>query len=73
MILSFSSSRRNSPCQSFAVAGKTSDKNLEQRVNMKFCVKIGESSSQTLAYGEYAMKKLSVEWHRWVKEWRRIM
>jgi len=52
------------------------DKNLEQRINIKFCVKIGKSASETLAlltdaYGEYAMKKSSVfEWHRWFKEGR---
>jgi hypothetical protein len=42
-----------------------SDKNLEQRINIKFCVKIRKSSRETLAlltlvYGEYAMKKSSV-------------
>ena len=53
-----------------------SDKNLEQRINIKFCVKIGKSASETLApltvaYGEYAMKKSSVfEWHRRFKEGR---
>jgi hypothetical protein len=41
------------------------DKNLEQRINVKFCVKIGKSASETLAllilaYGEYAMKESSV-------------
>jgi hypothetical protein len=41
---------------------KMSDKNLEQRINIKFCVKIGKSASETLAlltvaYGEYAIKK----------------
>jgi hypothetical protein len=47
-----------------------SDKNLEQRISIKFCVKIGKSASETLAlltvaYGEYAMKKSSVfVWHR---------
>jgi hypothetical protein len=47
-----------------------SDKNLEQRINIKFCVKIGKSASEALAlltvtYGKYAMKKSSVfEWHR---------
>ena len=47
-----------------------SDKNLEQRINFEFCVKIGERASETLApltatYGEYAMKKSNVfEWHR---------
>jgi hypothetical protein len=51
-----------------------SDKNLEQWINIKFCVKIGKSVSETLAlltlaYGEYMMKKLSVfEWHRQVEE-----
>jgi hypothetical protein len=37
-----------------------SDKNLEQRINIKFCVKIGKSASEALAlltvtYGKYAM------------------
>jgi hypothetical protein len=26
-----------------------SDKNLEQRINIKFCVKIGKSASETVA------------------------
>jgi hypothetical protein len=53
-----------------------SDKNLEQRINIRYCVKIGKSASETLAilimaYGEYAMKKSSVfEWHRLFKEGR---
>jgi transposase len=53
-----------------------SDKNLEQRINMKFCVKIGKSASEilallTVAYGEYARKKSSVfEWHRRFNEGR---
>jgi hypothetical protein len=42
-----------------------SDKNLEQRINISFCVKIGKRASETLAlltvaYDEDAMKKLSV-------------
>jgi hypothetical protein len=43
-----------------------SDKNLEQWINFKCCVKIGESASETLAVltllacGEYATKKSSV-------------
>jgi hypothetical protein len=47
-----------------------SDKNLEQRINVKFCLKIGKSASETsslliMAYGEYAMKKSSsFEWCR---------
>jgi hypothetical protein len=51
-----------------------SDKNLEQRINSKFCVKTGKSASETLAlltldYSKYAMKKSSVsEWHRRFKE-----
>jgi hypothetical protein len=55
-----------------------SDKNLEQRTNIKLRVKIGKSASEmlallTVAYGEYAMKKLSVfEWHRWFKEGRDV-
>jgi len=49
---------------------------MEQQINIKFCVKIGKSASETLAiltvvYGEYAMKKWSVfEWHRQFKEGR---
>jgi len=52
------------------------DKNLEQRISIKFCVKIGKSASETLAvltvaYGEYAIKKSSVcEWHKQFKEGR---
>jgi hypothetical protein len=38
-----------------------SDKNVEQGINIKFCVKIGKIASETLAlltvaYGEYTMK-----------------
>jgi len=53
-----------------------SDKDLKQRINIKFCVKIGKSASETLAlltvaYGEYATKKSSVfERHRRYKEGR---
>jgi hypothetical protein len=53
-----------------------SDKNLEQRINIKFCVKIGKSVSKmlallTVAYGEYAVKKSSVfERHSRFKEGR---
>jgi hypothetical protein len=49
--------------------GTICDKNVEQRIQMKFCLKIGRSASETLAlltvaYGEYAMKKSTVfEWH----------
>jgi hypothetical protein len=44
---------------------KISDQNLGQRKNIKICVKIVKSASETLdlltlAYGEYAMKKSSV-------------
>jgi hypothetical protein len=55
---------------------KTSDNNLEQQIYIKFCVKIDKNASETLspltlAYGEYAMKKLNVfEWHRRFKEGR---
>jgi hypothetical protein len=42
-----------------------SDKNLEQGMNIKFCVRIGKSASETIApltvvYDEYAKKKSSV-------------
>ena len=51
-----------------------SDKNLEQRINIEFWVKIGNGVGETLslltvAYGEYALKKWSVfEWYRRFKE-----
>jgi hypothetical protein len=50
--------------------------NLEQRINIKFCVKIGKSARETLAlltvaYGENTMKKSSAfEWHWRFKEGR---
>ena len=53
-----------------------SDKNLEQRINIKICVKIGKSASETLtllimAYSEFATKNSSIfEWHRRFKEGR---
>jgi hypothetical protein len=53
-----------------------SDKLLEQRINIKFCAKIGKSATETLqmlteAYGADAMKMTSVfEWHRRFKEGR---
>jgi hypothetical protein len=52
------------------------NKNLEQWINIKFCVKIGKSVNETLAlltvaYGEYVMKKSSVfGWYRWLNEGR---
>jgi hypothetical protein len=60
----------------YTVGGKMSNRSLEQWINIKFCVKIGKSTSETLAlltvaYGEYTMKKSSVfEWHRQFKEGR---
>jgi len=65
MSRSFPSSRGSITCPWYTVGGKMSDKNLEQRISIKFCVKIGKSAIETLAlltvaYGEYGMKKLSV-------------
>jgi hypothetical protein len=42
-------------------SGKMNDRLLEQRINIKFCAKIGKSASETLqmlteAYGADAMK-----------------
>jgi len=56
---------RGSTCPLYTVGGKISDKNLGQRINIQFCVKIGKSASEalallTVAYSEYAMKKSSV-------------
>jgi hypothetical protein len=65
MSRSFPSSRESSTCPWYKERKKMSDKNLEQRINIKFCVKIGKRGSETLAlltvaYGEYATKKSSV-------------
>ena len=76
MSRSFPCSRGSITCPWYMVGGKMSDKNLEQRINIKFCVKICKSASETLAlltvaYGEYDRKKWSVfEWHRRFKEGR---
>jgi hypothetical protein len=78
MSRSFPSNRGSSTCSRYTVGGKISDKNLEQEINTKFCVKIGKSASGTLAllslaYGEYAMKKSNgFEWHRRTKEGRDV-
>jgi hypothetical protein len=53
-----------------------SDRLLEQCVNIKFCAKLGKSTTETLqmlteAYSADAMKNLSVfEWHKKFKEGR---
>ena len=65
MSRSFPSSSGSSTCPWYTVDEKMSDNNLEQRINIKLCVKIGKSASETLAlltvaYDDYAMKKSSV-------------
>jgi hypothetical protein len=53
-----------------------SDRLLEQCINIKFCGKLGKSTSETLqmlteAYGADAMKNSSVfEWHKRFKQGR---
>jgi hypothetical protein len=59
---SFQSNRVYSTWPWYSVGRKKNDKNQEQWTNLKLCVKIGKSASETLAlstlaYGEYAMKK----------------
>jgi hypothetical protein len=60
----------------FRLGGKMSDRLLEQRINIKFCAKLGISASETLqmlteACGNDAMKNSSVsEWHKRFKEGR---
>jgi hypothetical protein len=77
MSRSFPSSRGSTICPWYSVGKKKkSDKNLEQRKNIKFSVKIGKIASETLAlltlaYGEYVVKKWKVlECHRRFKEVR---
>jgi hypothetical protein len=58
----------------FCPGGKMSDRLLEQRINIKFCAKLGKSASKTVqmlteAYVADAMKKSTVfEWHKRFKE-----
>jgi transposase len=60
----------------YKIGGKMSDKNLKQRINISFCVKIGKSASETLAqltvaYGECARKISNVfDWQGRFKEGR---
>jgi hypothetical protein len=71
---SFPNSRGSSTCPWYTVGGKMSDKNLEQWINIRFCVTVGKSARETLslsimAYDEYTVKKSSgFEWHRQFKE-----
>jgi hypothetical protein len=53
---------------------KMSSQFLEQRINVKFCVKLGKYANDTCAvlskaYGGEAMKKSSIlGWHKWFKK-----
>jgi hypothetical protein len=49
MSCSFPSSRGSSMCPRYTVGRKMRDSNLEQRINMKFCVNIGKSASKMLS------------------------
>jgi hypothetical protein len=42
----FSNSRGSSTCPLYTVGGKMSDKNLEQQIHVKFCVKVDKSDSE---------------------------
>jgi hypothetical protein len=59
--------------------GKMNDRLLEQRINIKFCAKLGKSTSEILqmltkANGVDVMKNWSVfEWHKMFKEGRKDM
>jgi hypothetical protein len=44
-----SEQQRSSTCPWYTGGGKMSDKILEQRINIMFCVKIGKCASETLA------------------------
>jgi hypothetical protein len=43
---SFSNSRGSNMCLWYAAGREMSDKNLEQQINITFCVKIDESTSK---------------------------
>jgi hypothetical protein len=58
----------------FRPGRKMSDRLLEQRINIKFCAKLGKIASETLqmlteAYDADSVKKSSIfEWHKRFKE-----
>jgi hypothetical protein len=54
------SSRGSSTCLRYTVGRKMSDKNLEQQINIKFCVKIGKVATASLV----AVTISSVNWNR---------
>jgi hypothetical protein len=76
---SFPSSGGSNTCAWYTVGGKMSDKNLEQRINIKLCVKVGKNRTKTLTllkltYDEQAEKKATVsKWHRRLKEGREVV
>jgi hypothetical protein len=49
MSRSFPSSNRSSACPWYTVGGKMNDENLDQLMNIEFCVMIGKSACETLA------------------------
>jgi hypothetical protein len=52
---SFPRNRGSSTCPWYTVGRNRSDKNLEQREISRFCVKIGKSASETLAFEQQLM------------------
>jgi hypothetical protein len=65
MSRSFTSSRGNSRFPWCIVGAKVSDKNLDQQIDIKFCVNRDSSANEmlarlTLAYGEHAFSQLVV-------------
>jgi hypothetical protein len=62
----FSGSRGTSTLPWYTAGEKMSDENLEQQINVTFCVKIGKNASEssvllTLARGEYSVKNLGAQ------------
>jgi hypothetical protein len=53
---------------------KMSNRFLEQRINIKFCVKLGKNTSDTFALlseadgGEAMKMSCAFEWHKWFKK-----
>jgi len=56
------------------LVAKMSDRFLEQRINIKFCVKLGRNASDTCemlfeaCWGEGMKKSRVFEWHKRIKE-----
>ena len=55
------SRRSSSTCPWCTVGRKMSDKNVEQRINIKFCVKIGRSANENVSPTNSGLWRINYE------------